>query len=54
MEEKKTKPPESALAGFQVYADPDAAGLDYAELSDWTSLVLLFRQGEEGLVICLT
>ena len=31
-----------------------AAGLDYAELSDWASLVLLFRRGEERLAICHT
>lgn len=30
------------------------AGLDYAELSDWASLVLLFRRGEERLVLCHT
>ena len=31
-----------------------AAGLDYAELSDWASLVLLFRRGEERLALCHT
>ena len=31
-----------------------AAGLDYAELSDWASMVLLFRRGEERLALCHT
>ena len=30
------------------------AGLDYAELNDWASAVLLFRRGEERIVICHT
>lgn len=30
------------------------AGLDYAELNDWAAAVLLFRKGEERLVLCHT
>ena len=30
------------------------AGLDYAELNDWASAVLLFRRGAERIVICHT
>ena len=30
------------------------AGLDYAELNDWAALCLLFRLGEERLVLCHT
>lgn len=30
------------------------AGLDYAELSDWASMVLLFRRGEERPALCHT
>ena len=46
---KKPLPTPEEMRGWSC-----VAGLDYAELNDWASVVLLFRRGAERLVRCHT